>query len=293
MAVDKYAHLSPFSERDIENRFSHWYDNIKNCGIAMPETVVTKIPADIQRAFYMEHPDDRSAVRAWLNEYVMPALVENKLTGLLFIKNAVFSGKFDAVRNCFCLSDVDHLTDNIINIMQGAACMIMGYDGFDEIVIRRWLDHDPAHTPCMYNGLPLRPEFRVFYDFDIHDVIFVANYWDHDYVYPNLYDITDKIIFASMRSHIETEFLLNKDHVADLVREHMKDITGLTGPWSIDIMKNDDGEFYLIDMAVAEQSAYWDYRPGNEENLAAERARRRDDERRRDAIASNIIEPVE
>ena len=32
----------------------------------------------------------------------------------------------------------------------------------------------------------------------------------------------------------------------------------LEGKWSIDIMMNDENDFYLIDMALAKNSAYWD-----------------------------------
>lgn len=50
----------------------------------------------------------------------------------------------------------------------------------------------------------------------------------------------------------------------------MKNVQGLSGPWSIDIMLNEGfstehfekpNEFWLIDMAVAERSAYWEKRP--------------------------------
>ena len=47
-----------------------------------------------------------------------------------------------------------------------------------------------------------------------------------------------------------------------MVADAMKNITALEGPWSIDIMQDDMGNFWLIDMAVAELSAYWEKRPG-------------------------------
>lgn len=59
--------------------------------------------------------------------------------------------------------------------------------------------------------------------------------------------------------------------VEELVAEHMARVEGLSGPWSVDLMMTEAGEMYLIDMAVAEQSAYWEFRPGNERKLAEAR----------------------
>lgn len=58
--------------------------------------------------------------------------------------------------------------------------------------------------------------------------------------------------------------------IDEWAREHLKNVQGLSGPWSIDIMLNEGfstehfekpNEFWLIDMAVAERSAYWEKRP--------------------------------
>lgn len=69
---------------------------------------------------------------------------------------------------------------------------------------------------------------------------------------------------------MQEKFEKYRGEVESLVAEHMKDVQGLSGPWSIDIMLNEGfstehfekpNEFWLIDMAVAERSAYWEKRP--------------------------------
>ena len=83
----------------------------------------------------------------------------------------------------------DELTDAIININYAAMCC--GADmggGCNELVVRERILHDARVTPCIYSGLPLRSEFRVFYDFDLKKVLFTANYWEYDYIYEHLYD---------------------------------------------------------------------------------------------------------
>ena len=101
----------------------------------------------------------------------------------------------------------------------------------------------------------------MFYDFDNQRVIFTENYWNYEYVYKNLFDITDRIIFDHERERIETSFNDNKSKVEDLVSSSMKNVTGMSGCWSVDILMDDNGEFWLIDMAIAERSAYWGNRP--------------------------------
>lgn len=49
----------------------------------------------------------------------------------------------------------------------------------------------------------------------------------------------------------------NKDIVAEKVGECLADVK-LQGKWSVDIMWDEEsGSYYLIDMALAEESAYW------------------------------------
>ena len=196
------------------------------------------------------------------------------------MKNATFSNKFDAGPSCFCYEH--DLPDRIARIMYESLCV----DAFGEteVVVRERISYDSSKVPCVYNGLPFRPEFRVFYDFDLKKPLYTVNYWDYEYCYPQLYDLTDKIVFNAMREQLEDTFIGYKDHVQELVSDAMKNVEGLTGPWSIDIMmkgypendscdlehpcdlwgshdrKNGVPMFYLIDMALAERSSYWGMR---------------------------------
>jgi hypothetical protein len=119
---------------------------------------------------------------------------------------------------------------HIINIQYAAlCCMGFGPTGENEFVFRRQILRNQAQTPCIYEGLPLRPEFRVFYDFDKHEVIFAVNYWDYDYVAPHLYDRTDKIVFDAMKDEIGEAFQNHHAEIEKLVAEHMKNVEACTG----------------------------------------------------------------
>ena len=141
----------------------------------------------------------------------------------------------------------------------------MGADGCDEIVVREFIESNSKVTPCIYNGLPLRSEFRVFYDFEEQKPIFTVNYWDFNYVYPHLYAATDKIIFEHERNRLEKAFSENRDRVQAMVDTAMKRVNGLNGQWSVDILMDESGTLWLIDMAIAQRSAYWELQPGKDD----------------------------
>ena len=101
----------------------------------------------------------------------------------------------------------------------------------------------------------------MFYDFDTREPIFTANYWDYDYVYPHLYHATDKIVFEHERERLEGVYAHFKDAVQDKVADAMRDVQGLTGQWSVDVLMDEREKFWLIDMAIAQRSAYWEMRP--------------------------------
>ena len=104
--------------------------------------------------------------------------------------------------------------------------------------------------------MPLHTEFRVFYDFDATKALYCVNYWDYDYVAKNLYSYNDKLVFESYYPKILKEYEMNKNKVCDLVEKHMQSVD-LTGKYSIDIMMDTKKQFWLIDMALARNSAYW------------------------------------
>lgn len=241
------------TSRYNQNDFSYWFEKIKNCGIRVPKTLIFKTPEQLYDSFYMENPDvDMKKVKDWVEKEVIP-LVRAEGMHLIFIKNARFSNKFTATD---CMVTPYSIPEHLMNL--NYAAMVLGAGGLSELIVRERIGHDRKNVPCIYEGLPLRTEFRVFYDFDTKQVIYTANYWDYTYVASSLYNKTDKIIFDSMKDTIYSKFEQRKDEVEALVSKHMQEVEGLEGKWSIDILEDDSGNLWLIDMAVAEMSSYWD-----------------------------------
>ena len=246
------------SLKENPNNISYWYPKIKDCGILVPYTYIATVPEEVVKACFMEGKKQQECIDTiynWVKNELMPA-IPRTLRGLLFIKNGAFSNKFDFSTALARYNALD-LTRSMIEI--NYASLMYETGGNTEIAIRNRIPHYPDVDPCIYNGMPLRNEYRIFYDFDTHRTLYIVNYWDWEYCHDAIaeYNITDKIIYESVYPKLSEHYEVNKYQVMQLVDDKMKNATDMTGIWSIDIMEAND-QLWLIDMAVAEQSVYWD-----------------------------------
>lgn len=130
-----------------------------------------------------------------------------------------------------------------------------------EWVVREYIQ-PPAGTPEIYYGLPLRPEYRIFIDFDTDEILGISPYWEpnmmkkrfgHAEDSGNPDKVHDYIIYCAMEEELMKQYMENKDTVIQKLRDMLPRIS-LTGQWSLDVMQN-GSDFYIIDMALAENSA--------------------------------------
>lgn len=239
------------------NNFSYWYPKVKDCGIKMSKAWIFKFNFEEWKTIEaMEEKESREKALEILKEKI-EGNKEIKRGRLYNIKNGAFSNKFNADD---CFSNYYDIPRKFLNIQYAGMCY--DADGTSEMIIREVIDYDPSVVPTIYNGLALRPEYRVFVDFDNDTTLYVVNYWDYDYCYSHL-NKTDRIIFDYMKSYLESEFENKKDRVIELIEKNLiphnkKNKDRLSGIWSVDIMKV-DADYYLIDMAIGCQSAYYDY----------------------------------
>ena len=240
-------------KQDVHN-VSYWFPKIKDCGIKVPETFIKEIPEKLFPHLFMDKPDeDIDHIYNWVKDELIPN-IPKELRGLIFVKNGTFSNKFD-FNTCSIRCNPLELTRSIIEINYTSLMFDTG--GNTEIVIRERIPFDDRKTLTIYNGMPLRNEYRVFYDFDNHKALYVANYWDWDYCHNSISsNATDKIIYEKAYNHLAEHYVQNREKVISMVEEHMKDVE-LTGIWSVDILEDEYKNFWLIDMALGYHSAYW------------------------------------
>lgn len=127
-----------------------------------------------------------------------------------------------------------------------------------EWVVREFI-HDKENCPVIYKGLLLHTEYRVFIDCDTDRILGIYPYWDPEVMEKRFdehrddHDEHDAIAYRAYENTLMEKYENNKDLVSRKAAELLPDLN-LKGQWSLDVMQNGD-DFWLIDMALAEQSA--------------------------------------
>lgn len=136
-----------------------------------------------------------------------------------------------------------------------------GVSTTNEWVVREFIE-DVEGNPSIYKGLPLHTEYRVFVDFDDGAVLGMNPYWDpevmkqrfgHENDADSPHQIHDYIIYRSHEETLMKRYNENAEHIWRGIEVMLPDVN-LPSQWSIDVMQNGD-DFYIIDMALAENSA--------------------------------------
>lgn len=252
------------------NNMSRWLPAIipkdgESRKLRIPKTVIVQVPDDVCSSFFMERQGDRERVIQFVQNEVMPKAKEAHIYPSIFMKNGGFSDKY-RFNLCTPGADEINMALNLIGMNYDALCF--GADGVTEVCLRELIPYNAESVPCIYSGMPLRPEFRVFYDFDSHQPLYVVNYWDWDYCHDAICrNYTDKIVYETYYPQLLEGYNRYKDDVVEMVAGDMRAVTWLKGVWSVDVMlcerqkysmEQDAEGFWLIDMAVGHRSAYWD-----------------------------------
>ena len=240
-------------KQDVHN-VSYWFPKVANCGIKVPKTFVKEIPVELFGHLFIDHPEeDIDYIYNWVKNELIPS-IPNELRGLIFIKNGAFSNKFD-FSTCSIRCNPLEIARSIAEI--NYASLMFDTGGNTEIVIRERIPYDEQKTMTIYNGMPLRNEYRVFYDFDNRKALYVTNYWDWNYCHDSISrNATDKLVYEKVYNELHAHYLFTHERVLKLVEEHMQDVD-LSGIWSVDILEDEQNDFWLIDMALGYRSAYW------------------------------------
>jgi hypothetical protein len=244
-------------EKNNPNNFSKWYNRFVGV-LPTPFTVIVAAPEELLPHLVCENCEtDIPVVEEWVETEVMPE-IKRAFGGIpdkLFMKNGCFSNKFDFAKSCL-LEQVGTKTiaKHIFNIEEAALC----FDtcGDLEFVFREWIEPVPG-TPCIYNGMPFRPEMRVFYDFDRKKVLYDKFYWDWEYCYPHMVGTEDEQEYSEAYPVVFDEYLARRTEILNELEKRLVHVEGMHGEWSIDILVNGD-KWWMIDAANAWESAYWD-----------------------------------
>lgn len=240
----------------------------------IPSTKILKVPIPVLQLTRLEYMDLTRTTKEIINRYIYKVFDLDDENDY-FIKTGTYSSKFD-FRNAKVTkgNEVHELGEYLLYIHYQALLMasplngksIYGVSTTNEWVVREWIE-DKENNPTIYHGLPLHTEFRVFVDCDSKEVLSIENYWKPEVMEKKfsenrgdgIDDKHDSVTFLLNKEKLCKRYEDNKEKVIEEIKKILPDLN-LKGQWSIDIMLNGD-DFWLIDMAIAENSFYYDSIP--------------------------------
>ena len=199
-----------------------------------------------------------------------------------FIKTGTYSSKFD-FRNAKVTGEKEvrelgeyllfiHFQANQMAAPLSSPC-IYGVSTTNTWVVREFIE-DKENNPTIYKGLPLHTEYRVFADMDTKEVLGIMPYWEPNTMMKrfsenrNIHDTHDYITFKAHEDVLMKRYKQNKHKVLHNIEEVIKHMD-MHDQWSIDIMQNGD-DFWIIDMALAENSALNECIPADKRKKSVE-----------------------
>ena len=243
-----------------KNNFSYWYPRIanKNSKFKTPKSVIiqfTKYERELINKYYEGGNEHNDEIKRMFEYKFTQELDQLKDSKTLFIKNGTFSNKFDfGMCTTENKQDRSQLIENFLDINYTA--QLYGASGSTEMIVREFIESNDEET--IYGGMPLRTEFRLFYDFDTHQVMDIVNYWDVDYMLDNgnFRNDDDETTLSKSKDRINFQYQANKDTIIQHMKDNVDKKCDLDGQWSVDFMMKGD-DIYLIDMAIATNSTYF------------------------------------
>lgn len=217
----------------------YWWPRVKDLGIPMPKTEIVEVPYDdLVRLL-----DDKR-----LSSKDEQRLIEagDKIGYPLFLRTDMASAKHQWERTCF-VPKVEELFKHIWALIdQTLASGMFGELDPSALVFRELLRLNSFFTA--FSGLPISVERRYF----VRDGSVECHhpYWTHDAIkhswrQPSEPDWGERLAALNKESAEEIELLTRYATRAGEV---------LKGYWSIDFAEARDHTWYLIDMAVGEES---------------------------------------
>lgn len=234
-------------DKSDPNTFSNWFGRLKT-HFKTPRSVITSLTFD---EMMLLKPDEKSTDQEAIQQFNtrLNQLVQD--AGLhypIFMKNGVFSNKFDFEESCL-INTPDEFFDKLYNIIYGG-CMV-GARLSNEVVLRELVT--VPQDVKIYNAMPLNIEFRAFVNFDTQEIVEILDYW-YDSIASRL-PPEQVELFKQHKETMAPKFeqfkVILQTELQNALRNKEFD---LNGSWSVDFLLDVNNELWLIDMAFAGQS---------------------------------------
>ncbi len=249
----------------------------------IPETRIMKVPMNVLQLTRCEYGELTCSTMEIVNG-LCKMVFHLDPDKEYFIKTGTYSSKFDFRNAHINGADEVNTIGEYFLFNHGRACQmagplnipcIYGMSTTTEWVVREYIQ-DKEDNPCIYKGLPLHTEYRVFVDFDTNEILSIVPYWEPntmkerfgDGADRNIHDLHDYAIYKKHESVLMERYNNNFSKVKSEIEKFIPEVK-LSGQWSIDIMQNGD-DFWLIDMALAQNSMFKESIPINKRHTQRE-----------------------
>lgn len=244
---------------DNPNSMFNWLKQVKEAvttsssELKIPATKMLRLPIELAQFIRIEYQDTSQEDKDLFNTFIFEQFkLEDDKT--YFIKTGNFSSKFQfANAKCSEPREMGEYFQVINNF-----AMEVGAGQTIDLVVREYIE-DVEDNPTIYNGMPLRTEFRAFVDCDTNELIGIVPYWHPIVMKRALKNGLAASIQQDYRTYLKHEDKLTREYNDNLARVRKEISTmlpklNLKGQYSIDVMKNGD-DLYVIDLALMSESA--------------------------------------
>lgn len=226
------------TEEQIINKSSmlYWYPLVKDLPIPQPKTGIV-----LKKEKWWEYLDGKKFPKKDL--YKLKHAIE-KMGLPCFMRTDLASGKHNYLDTCY-IGTIADLDQHIFRLIESNAIHDLW---FNAIIVREFIFL--GYKFKAFDGLPIASERRYF----IKDGKVVCHhpYWVEDAI--KFYQRTkdqEKLTWQKWLKELNQE---SEIEIIVLTGYAEKVASVLDGAWSVDFAKDSEGKWWLIDMALAEQS---------------------------------------
>lgn len=232
-----------------KNCLSYWFPKLEEVGLPVPKTVwidfdqkIGGVSEALRKMFWMEDLNDLETERLSKFTYSLKFMAQS-IGYPLFMRTGQTSHKHSWEETCLVTNE-----KQLIKNAQALTEYSLMADMKTGLPINVWaLRQIIETTPAFFafNNMPITKEFRYFIKEGKID--HVQPYWPADAIEGHTQD-------KDWRLKLEAMNKLRKDEEKDVLELINKVATIFDGYWSVDVLKDKFGKWYVTDMATGEDS---------------------------------------
>lgn len=226
------------------NCLSFWQPKLEAAGVPTPRTTILCSEHDLTPLLDGELPEGWDEFHALMQA----ACYDHGLP--CFLRTGQGSGKHDWYATCFVV-DAENVGRHIGALVEWSHIAHMMGLPHDVWAVRDLIDTEPVFRCRAYNGFPVTREFRVFMRDDEFEHL--QPYWPPRAVEegdPDAEDWRERLAAISELEHDDER------DVPYLAGQAVGAVGG--GYWSVDVLQDREGRWWITDMALGKRSFRWD-----------------------------------